>query len=87
MEALREAFPASIDYIERDASFSITGSAEPEWLTSTVVPPAARAQRRRLLAAEQRRTARRGAAARRRKLPEEVGLAGLGCTHCSDLGL
>lgn len=75
IQALREAFPGAIDYIERDVSFTITGSAEPAWLTGSTVPPAARARRRRLLAAGQRRAGRRGAAARRRKLPEEVGPA------------
>ncbi len=75
IQALREAFPAAIDYIERDVSFTITGSAEPAWLTGSTVPPAARARRRRLLATGQRRAARRGVAARRRKLPEEVGPA------------
>ena len=71
--ALREAFGAAIERIERDSTLSITGQAEPEWATSDQLPEAARAARGRLLLAERRREARRAAAARRRKLPEQAG--------------
>lgn len=71
--ALREAFGAAIERIERDSVLSITGHAEPEWAASDRLPEAARAARGRLLLAERRREARRSAAARRRKLPEQAG--------------
>ena len=71
--ALREAFGAAIERIERDSTLSITGQAEPEWATSDQLPEAARAARGRLLLAERRREVRRAAAARRRKLPEQAG--------------
>lgn len=73
MGALREAFGAAIETIERDSVLSITGHAEPEWAASDRLPAAAKAARGRLLLAEQRREARRTAASRRRKLPEQAG--------------
>ncbi|PRW45343.1 serine protease [Chlorella sorokiniana] len=71
--ALRQAFGAAIERIERESLLSITGHAEPEWAASDRLPEAARAARGRLLLAEQRRQARRTAAMRRRKLPEQAG--------------
>jgi hypothetical protein len=71
LEALQEAFPGSIEYIERDSSFQITGGPQQDWLNSDVVPAAARKQRRRQLLGEHRRWQRRAAAGRRRKLPEQ----------------
>jgi len=71
LEALQEAFPGSIEYIERDSSFHITGGPQQDWLDSDVVPAAARQQRRRQLLGEHRRSQRRAAAGRRRKLPEQ----------------
>lgn len=76
VEALREAFPSSIDYIERDASFSITGEAQPDWLSGEGrLLSGAHAAARRRLASEARRSAARHAAAasRRRRLPEQAG--------------
>ena len=74
MAALRESFLGSVETIERDAHFSITGARQPEWLAPDGrVPPAARAARGRALLAERARVQRRGAAAARRRLPEQAG--------------
>jgi hypothetical protein len=71
VEALHEAFPGSIDYIERDSDFTITGIEQPDWLHSDGVPHAARQQRRRHLEADRHRQLRRAAVRKRRKLPEQ----------------
>jgi hypothetical protein len=71
VDALLAAFPGAIDHIERDAHFSITGEAQPEWLADEV-PAAARQQRRRGLLAAAGRAQRRAAAAARRRLPEQA---------------
>ncbi|KAI3425087.1 hypothetical protein D9Q98_008465 [Chlorella vulgaris] len=70
--ALHEAFPGSIDHIEQDSHFTITGEPQPEWLHSDEVPQAALQGRRRQLLADARRARRRVvSAAPRRRLPEE----------------
>ncbi len=52
MGALHEAFPGSIDHIEQDSHFTITGEPQPEWLHSDEVPQAALQGRRRQLLAD-----------------------------------
>jgi hypothetical protein len=69
LDSLLGAFPEVIDYVERDATISITGEAAPEWAASDSTPAEAPSEDRDL---RQRVLEQARGELRRRKLPEQL---------------